>query len=217
MNEDKNEYKLTWKSWLALIFLCIAFSGIFAKNPTALRAFDFTALLGKVGTIAGSKNTFLGAGGIGAREGLIFAITLIPTVMLALGLIQACEALGALRAAEKLFRPLLRPFLGIPGVAGLAFVSSFTSSDVGAVMSKDLVETGLMTDDERTIFVGYQYAGSGTIGNVSGAGAPLLAISVLPIGIIILLIVIVKIIGANLLRLYLKFYRRKHPVEGGSL
>lgn len=34
MKEDKDEYKLTWKSWVALIFLCVAFSGIFAKSPT---------------------------------------------------------------------------------------------------------------------------------------------------------------------------------------
>jgi nucleoside recognition membrane protein YjiH len=60
----------------------------------------------------------------------MFTLTLIPTVMFALGLIQVAESLGALQAAERLFRPILRPFMGIPGVAGLAFVSSFTSSDV---------------------------------------------------------------------------------------
>ena len=233
MNEEKN--KVTWKGWLSLAFLCVSFSGIFAKDPnfikemfilknigfiqaidfTFLKAFDFTVLVGKFGTIAGSKNIFQGAGGTGAREGLLFTITLIPTVMLALGLIQVCESLGALSAAEKLFRPILRPIMGIPGVAGLAFVSSFTSSDVGSVMTRELVDEGKMTDDERTIFVAYQYAGSATVANTFGTGAPLLPISLLPVGIIIALIVLVKIIGAILVRIYLKAYRSRNPIEEG--
>lgn len=218
MAEDKEqqEMKLTWKGWLALAFLCISFSGLLAKNPTALRALDFTVLLGKFGTIAGSKNSFIGAGGLGAREGFLFTLTLIPTVMLALGLIQVCESLGALKAAEKVFRPLLRPLLGLPGVTGLAFVSSFTSSDVASVMTKDLYESGKLQDDERTVFVAYQYAGSATVANTISTGAPLLPITLIPVGGIIALIVVVKFIGAILVRLYIKAYRAKHPVEGGA-
>ena len=68
----------------------------------------------------------------------MFALTLFPTLMFALGCINVAESMGALRAAEKLFRPILKPFMGIPGATGLAFVSSFTSSDVGAVMTKGL-------------------------------------------------------------------------------
>ena len=215
---ENNEYKVTWKGWVALVFLCVCFSGYFAKDPGALRALDFSAYVGTFGTIAGSKNNFMGAGGLGGREGLLFTISLIPTVMMALGLIQVCESLGALNAAEKLFRPFLRPFMGIPGVAGLAFVSSFTSSDVGAVMTKELVENKMMTDDERTIFVSYQYAGSATITNTISTGAPLLPISLLSLGPVILLIFLVKVIGANLVRMYINIYRKKNPlpaVEGG--
>jgi len=214
--KDQQEMKLTWKGWLALLFLCVSFSGVLAKSDTAWRALDFTVLLGKFGAIAGSKNSFIGAGGLGAREGFLFTLTLIPTVMLALGLIQVCESLGALRAAEKMFRPLLRPILGIPGIAGLAFVSSFTSSDVASVMTKDLVESGRMKDDERTIFVAYQYAGSATITNTISTGAPLLPITLIPVGGIVALIVVVKLIGAILVRLYIKAYRSKNPIEGGS-
>ena len=221
MPEEQKEqkYKVTWKGWLSLLFICISFSGVtlFVTEPTsAWRALDFSVLVGKFGTIAGSKNHFQGAGGVGSRDGFLFSLTLFPTVMLALGLIQVCESLGALRAAEKLFRPLLRPFMGIPGVTGLAFVSSFTSSDVGAVMTKDLVENKMMTDDERTVFVSYQYAGSATVTNTFGTGAALLPISVLPVGFIIGIIFICKVIGANLVRIYLKAYRAKNPVEGGT-
>ena len=66
-----------------------------------------------------------------------------------------------------------------------------------------------MTDDERTIFVAYQYAGSACVANTFGTGGPLLPISVLPVGVIILLIFIVKVIGANLVRFYLKWEARK--------
>lgn len=232
MSEENQ--KVTWKGWMALAFLCISFSGIF-KDPNALKgifiikdiafiqgfdftwlkAFDFTTLVGNFGDV-GEKTIFTGKGGAGAREGFMFTLTLIPTVMLALGLIQACEAMGALGAAEKFFRTFIRPFMGIPGVAGLAFVSSFTSSDVGSVMTRELVDEGKMTDDERTVFVAYQYAGSATVTNTFSTGAPLLTISLLPVGIIILLIFIVKVIGANLVRLYLKAYRRKNAIEGGA-
>jgi nucleoside recognition membrane protein YjiH len=213
--EKAQDYKVSWKGWLALAFLCVSFSGILGGTSTAWRALDFNVLVGKFGTIADSRHIFQGAGGTGAREGFLIALTLVPTTMLALGLIQACEALGALRAAEKIFRPLLRPFMGIPGVAGLAFVSSFTSSDVGAVMTKGLVEDGMMTDDERTIFVSYQYAGSATVTNTFGTGGPLIPISLLPVGVVIGLIFVSKVFGALLVRLYIAYYRRKHPVEGG--
>ena len=72
--------------------------------------------------------------------------------------------------------------MGIPGVAGLAFVSSFTSSDIGAVMTKELYDDKYITDEERAIFVSYQYAASAVVTNTISAGGPLLSISLLPLG-----------------------------------
>ncbi len=213
MTEQKpEEYKVTWKGWLSLLFLVISLSGILSKADAPWRAFDFMALMGNFGEVAKGV-TFTGKGGAGARDGFLFALTLIPTVMFSLGLIQAAESLGALRAAGIVFRPILRPLMGIPGSSGLAFVSSFTSSDVGAVMTKGLVEDKMMTDDERTIFVAYQYPGSAVVANTFGTGGPLLPITVLPVGVIILIIFIVKIIGANLTRAYIKWQERRN-VEG---
>jgi nucleoside recognition membrane protein YjiH len=181
MSETKQEeYKVTWKGWLSLAILVISLSGALGKVDGPWRALDFMVLTGNFGAVAKGV-IFTGKGGTGAREGFMFALTLIPTIMFALGAIQVAESYGALRAAEIIFRPILRPFLGIPGVSGLAFVSSFTSSDVGAVMTKGLVEDKMMTDDERTIFVSYQYAGSAPIANTFGTGGPLLPISVLPV------------------------------------
>jgi nucleoside recognition membrane protein YjiH len=212
--KNQEEYKVTWKGWLALTILLISFSGIFAQSTGPWRALDFQVLTGQFGQV--SKGViFTGKGGMGARDGFMFALTLFPTLMFALGCVQVAESMGALHAAEKLFRPILRPLLGLPGAAGLAFVSSVTSSDVGAVMTKGMVEENLMTDDERTIFVAYQYAGSAPVVNTFGTGAALLPISVLPVGVIIALIIFVKFLGANLVRLYLHWEAAKNKTTGG--
>lgn len=213
--DEKKELKVTWKGWLSLAFLIILFSGTLGSQTGWLKAFDLNSLVGAFGKAEGAKIAFVGTGGFGAKEGMMVGLSLIPTVMVAQGLLDVCESYGALKAAAKLFHPLLRPLLGIPGIAGLAFVSSFTSSDVGAFITKDMYEKGEITDDERTVFAAYQYAGSGTVNNTVAAGAALVPISVLPIGAIIGMIIIVKIIGANLVRMYLKAYHKKHP-EGGA-
>lgn len=208
---SQEQYKVSWKGWLSLFILIVTFSG--ALPSTGFwSAFDFQTLTGQFGEVQKGVN-FTGKGGMGAREGFMFTLTLIPTVMFALGLIQVAESLGALRAAEKLFRPILRPLMGIPGVAGLAFVSSFTSSDVGSVMTKGLVEDKLITDDERTIFVSYQYAASAVVTNTLGAGAAMLPISVLPVGVVIGLMFIVKMLGANVVRFWLS---RQAGKQGGT-
>lgn len=207
---DISREHVTWKGWLSLAFLIVCFSGAFAHEENFLKAFDFMALVGQFGHAEGAKVALQGTGGFGAREAFAFALTMVPTTMAAQGFIEVCEHLGALVAAGKLFQPFFKFLLGIPGVVGLAFVSSFTTSDVAAFMTKNLAEEHLISDDDRTIFAAYQYAGSATVNNTIGCGAPLLTISLLPVGVIIVLIVLVKFIGANLMRAYLVYYHRKH-------
>lgn len=153
--------------------------------------------------------SLVGKGGIGASEGFMFSLTLFPTVILALGIVRVVESRGGLLAAERIIRPLLRPLMGLPGYVGLAFISSFTTTDVGAVITRDLYDEGKLTDDERTIFVAYQYAASGTLANTINCGAPLMPISLLSFGIIFMVEIIVKIIGANIIRVYLAMKRKK--------
>ncbi|WP_110954324.1 nucleoside recognition domain-containing protein [Anaerosinus massiliensis] len=195
------EHKLTWRGWLSFLFIVISFSGVLA-HAGAWSAIDFQTLIGAFGKI-GDLGAFSGKGGTGAREGFLFGLTLIPTVMFALGLIRVVESLGALLAAEKLIRPILKPLMGVPGVTGLALVSSMTSSDVGSAMTKQLHDDGKLTDDERTIFVSYQYAASATLTNTIDCGAPLLGIALLPIGAILAIELFVKVLGANIVRLIL--------------
>ena len=205
------EHKLTWRGWLSFAFIVISFSGIVASHPV-LGAMDFQNLIGGFGKI-GAADSFVGKGGTGARDGFMFGLTLIPTVMFALGMIRIVESQGALLAAEKLIRPVLRPLMGLPGVTGLAIVSSMTSTDVGAAMTKQLYEEGQLTDKERSIFVAYQYAASGVITNTFDCGAPLLSIAVLPIGLILAVEIFVKIVGANVVRFYLKWQEEKEVVS----
>ncbi|WP_319404387.1 nucleoside recognition domain-containing protein [uncultured Anaeromusa sp.] len=205
------EHKLTWRGWLSFVFIVISFSGIVAGHPV-LGAMDFQNLIGGFGKI-GAADSFVGKGGTGARDGFMFGLTLIPTVMFALGMIRVVESQGALLAAEKLIRPVLRPLMGLPGVTGLAIVSSMTSTDVGAAMTKQLYEEGQLTDKERSIFVAYQYAASGVITNTFDCGAPLLSIAVLPIGLILAVEIFVKIVGANVVRFYLKWQDEKELVS----
>lgn len=210
---SKVEERVTWKGWLALAILIIMFSGIFENAEGPLKALDLTNLVGEFGTI-GEGGNFRGSGGTGAKDGFLFTLTLIPTVCLAVGLIEIVEHLGGMKAAAKLFNPILRPLLGIPGTAGLAFVSSFTSSDIAAFMTKELVDNGQLTDDERTIFVSYQYAGSAVILNTIGTQAALLPIVVLPVGPIIVILWVCKVFGANLVRLLIKSKNRKNKKVG---
>lgn len=205
------EHKLTWRGWLSFAFIVISFSGIVASHPV-LGAMDFQNLIGGFGKI-GAADSFVGKGGTGARDGFMFGLTLIPTVMFALGMIRIVESQGALLAAEKLIRPVLRPLMGLPGVTGLAIVSSMTSTDVGTAMTKQLYEEGQLTDKERSIFVAYQYAASGVITNTFDCGAPLLSIAVLPIGLILAVEIFVKIVGANVVRFYLKWQEEKEVVS----
>lgn len=212
MDKKQHEDKVSWVAWLSLFVLIVLFSGVFQESEGVLKAFDFSNLTGKFGTIYEGVN-FQGTGGTGSRAGFLFTLTLIPTVCFAVGLIDVVEHLGALKAAAKLFNPILKPLLGIPGISGIAFVASFTSSDIAAFMTKELVDSGDMTDDERTIFVAYQYAGSAVILNTINTQAPLLPIAVLAVGPIILIEIVCKVFGANLIRLIIKFKNRKEGVS----
>ena len=209
INLQVTDTKVSWKGWLSLFLFIFLFSGLIptlAKYPglTWLAAFDFSAMMGKFGTdlVGASKAE-------GSRRGFMEVFVLFPTVMLALGLIEVFEYYGALGAAQKLFQPLFRVLLGIPGVCGLAFVASLNSSDVGSVMTRQLREEDAINEKERVIFVSYQYAGSATITNTIGAGGALLPISLLAPGLIILIQIVAKIIGANVVRLILNFTEKK--------
>ena len=204
--------QISWASYLVLIFAILFFSGIFASSVNWLKAFDFSGLNGSFGKIAveGTKSiTFRGVGGTGARDGFLFSLELTPGIMLALGVISIVEGFGGLRVAEKHLTPLLKPLLGIPGICSVALIANLQSTDAPAAMTKELYQNGQITDNERSIFAAYQFPASGTISNYFSSGVALFSFLVVPIIVPLLVILIFKIVSANLMRIYINYLSKE--------
>lgn len=208
-NEKQQETSsgVPWYGYAALIFAIIFFSGIFNGAKSWLAALDFGVICGKFGVVQGLNDTvatFAGKAGTGARDSFLFSLGLFPSVMLALGVVEVVDHLGGLKAAQKLLSPILRPILGIPGIAGLALVSSLQSTDAGAGMTRSLRESKEITEKERLVFSAFQFSAGGTITNYLSTGAALFSFILVPIIVPLAVIFVFKIIGANIMRLYLK-------------
>ena len=196
--------------YIALVLAVLFFSGLFQDAEGPIAAFDFSNLcgaFGNLGTLTEGSGTlaenFRGTGGSGARDGFLFAITLLPPVMFALGVVKIVENYGGLRAAQNLLTPILRPLMGIPGICGLSMIASLQSTDACASMTRRLVETGDLTEKERIIYCGFQFSGGGILTNYFSSGAALFPFLVdVSISIPLLLVFIFKIFGTNLMRLY---------------
>ncbi|HAS62171.1 MAG TPA: hypothetical protein DCS35_06095 [Vibrio sp.] len=221
------ERKVTWGGYVALAFAVVFFSGLMQSNEW-YGVFDFTTLNGSFGKVAhGVQETaegveavttsFRGKGGSGARDGFIFALTLIPTVMFALGVINVLEHYGALDAARKLLSPLLRPLMGIPGSTGLALIASLQSTDAGAAMTRQLKDEGRLTKRETDVFTMFQFTAGAAIVNFFSSGAVLFTLTLADgslavsssIGLAVAVMFFFKFVGANLFRVYLNITEGK--------
>ena len=199
-----------WTGYVAFIFAIVFFSGLLTGQKGWFTAFDFNTLAGVFGTMKdAAKANFMGQGGFGARDGFMFAISLIPSVMCALGVVEIIDHLGGLKAAQKLLSPILRPLVGIPGITGLAMVTSFQSTDAGAGMTRLLKEGQFITEKEKTIFAAFQFSAGGTITNYLAIGAALFGFLTVPIVVPLALMFALKVVGANVMRLYLSLFARK--------
>ncbi|HKN05337.1 MAG TPA: nucleoside recognition domain-containing protein [Buttiauxella sp.] len=218
-------------AYIALLFAMVFFSGLLGGKEW-YGVFDFTTLNGAFGKVVtdvnlsgdavdAAKSAFRGKGGHGAMDGFLFAFGLIPAVMFALGMINVLEHYGALNAARKLLTPLLRPLLGIPGSTGLALIGSLQSTDVGASLTRVLADEGQITDKEKTIFTMFQFSAGAMITNFFSSGAVLFTLvaidgtSAVPasIGLCVAVMFIMKIVGANVMRLILNVSERKQSAE----
>ncbi|CAH8242469.1 Gate family protein YjiH [Vibrio aestuarianus] len=214
-------------SYVALAFAVVFFSGLMQSNEW-YGVLDFTTLNGSFGQVAYSVSetadgvqaattSLRGNGGSGARDGFIFALTLIPTVMFALGMINVLEHYGALDAARKLLTPLLRPLMGIPGNSGLALIASLQSTDAGAAMTRQLKDEKHLTKRETDIFTMFQFTAGAAIVNFFSSGAVLFTLTnpdgslAVPssIGLAVVVIFAFKFVGANLFRIYLNITEGK--------
>ena len=195
------------------------------KVHDVFAAFDFNTLNGKFGKVtvpdakakepgAHTTGNFSGEGGVGARQGFMFALTLVPTTLFAMGIIAILEHYGALEAMRRLLQRILRGLLGIPGDTGLAMIAGFQSTDAGAALTRSLYDQGQINARERDIFAMFQFSAGATITNFLGSGAAMLALTTVAadgtvqgvptnIGMCLAVIFFFKFFGANLMRLYL--------------
>ncbi|WP_342322334.1 nucleoside recognition domain-containing protein [Kosakonia sp. BYX6] len=216
-NETAEEWKVGPGAWISLVIVLLVFSGFFFKvdGMAWLGAFDFTTLGGAFGTMKSPEtNTFIGSGGISAKAGFLFALSLVPTVMLALGLLEIFTHYGAIRAAHKLLTPLLKPLLGIPGYTGLALITDLQSTDAGAALTKELYDSEKITRKDVVIMGAWQYSGAGLINNYFSIGSAMFASLTIPIIIPLVLMFALKFVGAAVVRLALNtVYKRDFDNE----
>lgn len=193
--------KLSVWGVVALVLGVIIFSGLLTKAPGFLKAFDFTNLVGQFGKIVKDATPgFRGSGGTAARDGFVFALTLIPGVMLALGLVNVIDYLGGLKVAQRLITPLLRPILGIPGSAGLTLIAALQSSDAAAAMTRQLRDEGFINQKELNIFASWQFPGGPPISNYYTIAVALFPYLTVPIILPLIVMIIGKFMVANVVR-----------------
>lgn len=198
-SQDEKKFEI-W-GVVALILGVVVFSGLLTKAPGFWRAFDFTNLVGDFGKIVkDAAPGFRGSGGTAARDGFVFALTLIPGVMLALGLVNVIDYLGGLKVAEKLITPILRPILGIPGSAGLTLIAALQSSDAAAAMTRQLRDDGFINQKELNVFASWQFPGGPPISNYYTIAVALFPYLTVPIILPLIVMVIGKFAVANVMR-----------------
>lgn len=224
---EVKEKKVGIGAYISLIFACVFFSGVLTGNNW-WSVFDFTSLNGTLGKVVGSVSqtadgvqtamtTLRGKGGSGAMDGFAFAVTLIPTVMFALAMVTVLEHYGALEAARKLLTPILRPLLGLPGSCGLALITSLQSTDGAAALTRQLKDAGEINEAETNIFCQFQYSADATITNFLSSGAVLFTLTAADgslavptsIGVCLGLILVMKVVIANVMRLLMIRSARK--------
>lgn len=224
--KESTEIQAPWYSYIALAFTIIVLSGAFAKSTTPLAALDFNNLLGEFGRLgaltggAGAlASNFKGIGGFGAREGFLLVLSISPAIIVALGLIEVCIDFKGLAAAEKIFSPIVKPLLGLPGVATVGIVSSLTSSDAGAASARAFYDGGYLSDRQRLILTVFQFAAPSILINFYAFGTPLAPYVGERFSLALIVIIAMKFVGAVLFRVFSYFFlnTEKELVIGGNL
>lgn len=215
--EEKATVQVKWYGYIALLVGILFFSGLFQNAEGPLRALDFNNVMGafgKLGELSEGGGTladnFRGVGGSGPKDGWLYALTLLPSVMFALGVVKVIEKLDGMKAAQKLLSPLLQPLMGLPGSAGLTLITSIQSTDAAAAMTKELGDNGYITEKQKAIFCAFQFSGASVITNFFASGAALFPfIGNLAIWKPLVLIIVLKFVGANAMRLWVNKFEKE--------
>jgi len=81
---------------------------------------------------------------------------------------------------------------------------------------KELCDNKEITDDERSITIMYQTSASATVTNYFGSGPAVFGFMICPLILPLIVMFVFKIVGANLLRIYLKMVNKRHMAEEGE-
>lgn len=220
-NLPNHDEKVTIGCYISLFLAIIFFSGVAAGSAYFWSFLDFTTLMGSAGKVVGkvaqteegiatTLTTMRGVGGSGAIDGFMMAISMIvPGVMLAMGMISVFEHYGALRAAKQLLSPVLRFLIGVPGTATLALIACLQSTDGGAALTRQLKDSGALNYKEINNFSAFQMVACAPITNFVTFSAAVLAFTnpdgtgavPLSMGTGLAVLLIAKVIGANIMRL----------------
>lgn len=196
-----------WTGYVALLFAFIFFSGIFMNSEGPLRALDYSKIIGefgKLGTLTDGSGklaaNFRGIGGTGPKDAFLYALTIAPQIMFALGIVKIIENYGGLLAAQKLLTPLMRLLFGLPGFCALPIIAGMQNSDTGASMIKQMRDEKLITEKDKLIFIAFHFPAPAVIVNYFAIGS--MAFPYLKISIVIPLVVAIvcKFVGANMFR-----------------
>lgn len=200
---------------VGLIWLLIAliyFTGVFAGLPGFWQVFDLQVLIGKFGVIGNAVEAGIeGVGGYGASDALFQAVSMLPAVMVALALLTLVDNYGGMRMAQKLLTPVLKFLLGVSGKSAAVIITNWQSSDASAAASCELWESGQITARERDILVAYCFVSAATIGMYFSNGAMLFPYLTTKIGVGLGVIMVMKIVAANLMRLYNRLFEKELP------
>lgn len=213
--------------YISFIVAILFFSGLLITDKW-WGIFDYTILNGSFGNVVANVtdkggelsttfSNFRGKGGSGAIDGFVFALTLVPSIMLATAMIAVFEYYGAIRAATRVLNPILRPLMGLPGSTSLAIVASLQSTDAGAALTRALKDRGELTEDEVSIFATFQMTADAALGNFLATGVVFFTLKnaagdlVVPttIGVCLGIILLGKVFAANVMRLLC--LRRRKP------
>jgi len=72
-----------------------------------------------------------------------------------------------------------------------------------------LKETELITERERTIFAAFQFSAGGIITNYLSIGPAVFGFITVPIIVPLALMFVLKVVGANVMRLYLRLFAKE--------
>ncbi len=193
---------------LAVLIFCFAGIGTWFVPEGSSFFLDFQSLIGSFGCLQFPNGTEVCdvtlKHGTGAKAGFIYCLGLIPSIMITCGILNVLQLWNTDKAAQRLFSAPVRFLTGLPGITSAAMFISPQSSDAGAMATKELHNSGAITDNERDVLAMWQFSSSGTLINIYSNGLALLPIIVTPIGNILLIIIAAKFLGANLMRLTLR-------------